>query len=139
MGLGVMGKTIMRNLFDKPATVMYPVVKKEFYPATRGRILYDESTCNYCTLCAKRCPAQAITVEKAEKVWQIDRKRCLACCFCVSVCNKDSLSCAQEYSVPVVAEVKEPDSWLFQAERIAEEKLEGLEGPEAAGPSEQDA
>ncbi|MCL1918794.1 MAG: 4Fe-4S dicluster domain-containing protein [Peptococcaceae bacterium] len=134
MGLGVMGKTVMRNLFGKPATVMYPVVKKEFYPTTRGSILYDESTCNYCTLCAKRCPSQAITVDRAEKVWRIDRKRCLTCNFCISVCNKDSLSCVQEYAAPVV---KEFDSWLFQAERIAGEKIEGLEGQE--GFSDKDA
>ncbi|MCL1851692.1 MAG: 4Fe-4S binding protein [Peptococcaceae bacterium] len=116
MALNVIGKTIMRNLFSKPATSMYPAVKNEFYPATRGAIVYDESTCNYCSLCAKRCPSQAITVDRAEKVWQIDRKRCLSCTFCVSVCNKDSLSTSREYTPPIV---RISDSWLFQAEQIA--------------------
>ncbi|MCL1790086.1 MAG: 4Fe-4S binding protein [Peptococcaceae bacterium] len=116
MAINVIGKTIMRNLFSKPATAMYPVVKNEFYPTTRGAIVYDESNCNYCTLCAKRCPSQAITVDRGEKVWQIDRKRCLVCTFCVSVCNKDSLSTLREYTAPIV---RISDSWLFQAEQIA--------------------
>jgi formate hydrogenlyase subunit 6/NADH:ubiquinone oxidoreductase subunit I len=119
--LNVIGKTIMRNLFSKPATAMYPTIKNEFYPTTRGSILFDETTCNYCTLCAKRCPSQAITVDRVEKIWQLDRKRCLACDFCISVCNKDSLSGAREYTPPIV---HEDDSWLFQAERIAEEQGE---------------
>lgn len=137
MALNVIGKTIMRNLFSKPATAMYPLVKNEFYSATRGEIVYDESTCNYCTLCAKRCPSQAITVDRAEKNWQIDRKRCLSCNFCISVCNKDSLSSAREYSLPIV---KEHDSWLFQAEQIAAESVEPIQAsvPESDSPKDQE-
>ena len=132
MALNTIGKTIMRNLFSKPATAMYPIVKNEFYPATRGRIVFDESACNYCTLCAKRCPAQAITVDRTEKTWQINRKRCLVCSFCISVCNKSSLSSAREYTLPMVSE---KDIWFYQAEKIAyEEPYEANVTEKAANP-----
>jgi formate hydrogenlyase subunit 6/NADH:ubiquinone oxidoreductase subunit I len=99
---------------------MYPVIRNEFYPTTRGKILCDESTCNYCGLCARRCPSQAITVEKAEKTWKLDSTRCLTCNFCVTLCSKDSLSTAREYALPIV---KQYDAWFFQAERIAEDVM----------------
>lgn len=101
MAFNVIGKTIMKSLFGKPATAMYPIVKNEFYPNTRGRIENDMNLCNFCTLCSRRCPAGAIEVNKAEKKWEIDRTRCVMCNFCVHVCARNSLSTLRQYSAPM--------------------------------------
>ena len=114
MGINVIGKTIMGSLFGKPATAMYPVIKNEFYPNTRGRILYSADDCNFCGLCEKRCPSQAIVVDRAAKMWQIDRTRCIACNFCISVCNKKSLSYSREYETPLTDKTER--FWSFQGQ-----------------------
>jgi len=46
----------------------------------------------------KRCPSQAIIVDRAAKTWIIDRFRCVLCGNCVDVCKFDSLSMEREYS-----------------------------------------
>ena len=48
--------------------------------------------CVYCTLCAKKCPAEAITVDRPNKTWEIDRDKCSACGLCISACPKKALS-----------------------------------------------
>ncbi len=101
MAFNVISKTILKSLFSKPATAMYPIVKNEFYPNTRGSIQVDMNSCTLCTLCSKRCPADALTVSKAERKWEIDRTRCVICNFCVHVCPKNSLTTIRQYSSPM--------------------------------------
>jgi formate hydrogenlyase subunit 6/NADH:ubiquinone oxidoreductase subunit I len=43
-------------------------------------------------LCARRCPAAAITVSREDRHWAIEQLTCIACGVCVDVCNKNSLS-----------------------------------------------
>ena len=38
----------------------------------------DLDVCVFCTLCARKCPAEAITVDRAEKKWELDRDACLS-------------------------------------------------------------
>ncbi len=101
MAFNVIGKTIMKSLFGKPATAMYPIVKNEFYPNTRGNIDIDIDKCNFCGLCSRRCPAGAIEVSKPDRKWEIDRTRCIVCNFCVQVCARDSLSTGRHYTSPM--------------------------------------
>lgn len=101
MAFSVIGKTIMKSLFSKPATAMYPIIKNDFYPNTRGNIKIDIENCNYCALCSRRCPAGAIEVSKPDKKWEIDRTRCIVCNFCVYVCNKNALSTEKQYTAPM--------------------------------------
>jgi Fe-S-cluster-containing hydrogenase component 2 len=42
-------------------------------------------------LCARRCPAAAITVSREDRHWAIEQLTCIACGVCVDVCNKNSL------------------------------------------------
>ncbi len=44
--------------------------------------------CVFCTLCAKKCPEGAITVDRAEKKWELDKKLCVQCGICVQSCPK---------------------------------------------------
>jgi ech hydrogenase subunit F len=89
---------VFRSLFSKPSTRRYPFVKRETFVGTRGHIEIDIAKCTFCTLCAKRCPTSAITVDRQAKNWTIDRLSCIACSACVDACPKDCLTMANSYS-----------------------------------------
>ena len=82
----------LRNLVSKPATRRYPFEIRPRFAGARGTIEFDVETCNYCMLCARRCPAAAITVSREERTWAIEQLTCIACGVCVDVCSKHSLS-----------------------------------------------
>ena len=52
----------------------------------------DKDNCVFCGLCAKKCPQEAITVDRANKAWSIDRDKCVQCGVCVDGCPKKALS-----------------------------------------------
>ncbi len=47
--------------------------------------------CKGCTLCSKKCPAQAIQGE-VKKVHQIDQQKCVKCGNCVTVCKFNAIA-----------------------------------------------
>ena len=57
-------------------------------PAEDGKPRSDPEKCVYCTLCAKKCPAGAIEVDRANKVWALDGEKCVVCGTCAEVCPK---------------------------------------------------
>ena len=57
-------------------------------PRDDGLPVSDPSKCVYCTLCAKKCPAGAITVDRAAKTWTLDEEKCIGCGTCHEVCPK---------------------------------------------------
>ena len=93
--------TALKNLFSKPATVAYPFAPAEFKERTRGHVEYDQSLCIFCTLCAMKCPTGAITVDRAGKVWAIDRFDCIQCGNCVNNCAKKALKIVPGYQEPM--------------------------------------
>jgi formate hydrogenlyase subunit 6/NADH:ubiquinone oxidoreductase subunit I len=82
----------LRNLVSRPATRLYPLEVRPRPEGARGTIEFDVDTCNYCMLCARRCPAAAITVSREDRVWAIEQLTCIACGVCVEVCAKKSLT-----------------------------------------------
>ena len=50
----------------------------------------DEEACNGCTLCAKRCPEEAITGEK-KAPHEMDQKKCIKCGICYDACKFDAI------------------------------------------------
>jgi NADH:ubiquinone oxidoreductase subunit F (NADH-binding)/(2Fe-2S) ferredoxin/Pyruvate/2-oxoacid:ferredoxin oxidoreductase delta subunit len=66
-----------------PAGVCKPLTK--FY--------IDEKTCTGCTLCAKNCPAGAVTGEK-KKPHQINQDLCIKCRVCYESCKFDAVKIA---------------------------------------------
>lgn len=86
-----MAGTALKNLFSKPATRLYPFVKREPFKGTRGDIGIDFAQCILCGMCARRCPTHAIDVSKERKEWKIDHLSCVICGNCVNVCPKKCL------------------------------------------------
>ena len=94
------GNMIMRWFSGKPATLMYPVVPREWKERTRGRIEIELDACIFCGICAKKCPADAITVIREAKSWSIERMGCVQCSACVEVCPKKCLLNVSGYTKP---------------------------------------
>lgn len=98
----------LKHFFGKKSTIRYPEVEREFAPAYRGRhsLARDEEgreRCTACGLCAVACPAEAITMEAAERkkdekhlyreekyaaVYEINMLRCIFCGLCEEACPK---------------------------------------------------
>lgn len=57
-----------------------------------GKPVMDPEKCVYCTLCAKKCPQEAIAVDRKEKTWVLDEEKCVECGICVEACPKKAIS-----------------------------------------------
>jgi ech hydrogenase subunit F len=109
MSVFLMTRTVLRNLFSRPATRLYPTRLKEPHRASksRGHIVIAIDICIFCGACAKRCPTDAIVVTKPRKEWSIDRLRCCTCNACVEVCPVKCLSMDSRYTAPTVTRDKD--------------------------------
>jgi ech hydrogenase subunit F len=107
MSMFRMAKTLIKNLFIKPSTKMYPIRKREFYNNTRGSISIDIQDCIFCGLCQKKCPSSAIEVTRENKRWEISRWKCVTCGACVDVCPKKCLYMRNQYSGAFTKKSKE--------------------------------
>ena len=50
-----------------------------------------EAACVYCTICARKCPGEALTVDRAAKTWTLDEDKCVMCGTCADVCPKNAI------------------------------------------------
>jgi formate hydrogenlyase subunit 6/NADH:ubiquinone oxidoreductase subunit I len=96
-------KTAIRMLLSRPATILYPGQPAKKSPLSRGHVTIDESRCISCGTCQRKCPSQAIVLNKEGKTWQIDRLRCVVCNSCVDTCPVKCLFMDTQYSSPVTA------------------------------------
>ncbi len=92
MGGFKLGGMTLKSLFKKPETLCYPFETKEPPQGLKGHIVIDVDHCILCGICMKSCPCGAITVQKKERVWQIDPFRCVQCGTCVRMCPKHCLA-----------------------------------------------
>ena len=53
----------------------------------------DEEACTGCTLCARKCPQEAITGEK-KKAHELNQEKCIKCGICYDVCKFDAVAIA---------------------------------------------
>ena len=68
-----------------------PETAHAIQPRDDGKPVNDPSKCIYCTLCAKKCPQEAITVDHKAKTWVLNEDECVCCGTCQSACPKDAI------------------------------------------------
>ncbi|MCC7465846.1 MAG: NADH-quinone oxidoreductase subunit I [Saprospiraceae bacterium] len=103
--------TTLKHFFRKSNTVSYPKEQRPFAPVYRGwhvlkRDEQGRENCTACGLCAVACPAEAITMEAAERekgeehlyreekyaaVYEINMLRCIFCGLCEEACPKEAI------------------------------------------------
>ena len=92
MSLFSIGNTIIKSVFRKPATTLFPLAPKTDCKLVRGQVANNIEECIFCGICQKKCPTEAILVKRDEKSWEIERSRCVLCTNCVEFCPKKCLS-----------------------------------------------
>lgn len=62
--------------------------------------------CIHCGLCAKSCPAGALTVDRGSKTWEVNKSACILCGTCVQKCKKDAVTMDKDAKRPTSAMAK---------------------------------
>jgi len=106
------------HIFKKKPTIQYPEQKRPFSPVFRGlhvlnRDEQGRERCTACGLCAVACPAEAITMEAAERLpgeenlyreekyaarYEINMLRCIFCGLCEEACPKDAIYLSETFA-----------------------------------------
>ena len=94
----------LKYLFKSKVTINYPFEKSKIGPRFKGehalrRYANGEERCIACKLCEAICPAQAITIEAAEREdgsrrttkYDIDMTKCIYCGLCQEACPVDAI------------------------------------------------
>lgn len=100
MGLTSFTGVVLKNLFSKPVTRMYPQKPREYPERTRGHVINHIEACIFCGICQRKCPTNAIEVDRTNKTWKIERFNCVQCACCVHNCPKKCLAMQKEYTKP---------------------------------------
>jgi formate hydrogenlyase subunit 6/NADH:ubiquinone oxidoreductase subunit I len=102
-----MTRMALKWALSNPPTTRYPFEPRQPLAGSRGTLRFVKETCVYCSVCAKKCPTGALTVNRALKRWGIDRLLCISCSSCVEVCPKKSLSLGTDHGLPVITKDRE--------------------------------
>jgi ech hydrogenase subunit F len=85
----------LRNLFSRPASE-----RPGDHPApaagSRGALQIEIKDCVFCGLCARKCPADAFTVDLKKRLLAFEELKCVSCGACVDACSKHCLSLTEE-------------------------------------------
>jgi NADH-quinone oxidoreductase subunit I len=106
------------HIFKKTPTINYPEKTRPFSPVFRGLHILNRDeegreNCTACGLCAVACPAEAITMEAAERKageenlyreekyaakYEINMLRCIFCGLCEEACPKDAIYLSETFA-----------------------------------------
>jgi NADH-quinone oxidoreductase subunit I len=107
-----------KHIFTRNPTIHYPEQKRTFSPVFRGLQILNRDeegreNCTACGLCAVACPAEAITMEAAERLpgeehlyreekyaakYEINMLRCIFCGLCEEACPKDAIYLSETFT-----------------------------------------
>ena len=107
-----------KHIFRKKVTINYPEQKRKFSSVFRGLQILNRDEegrerCTACGLCAVACPAEAITMEAAERMpgeenlyreekyaakYEINMLRCIFCGLCEEACPKDAIYLSETFA-----------------------------------------
>ncbi|WP_126973077.1 NADH-quinone oxidoreductase subunit NuoI [Gynurincola endophyticus] len=108
----------LKHFFKKKPTFQYPEQKRPFSKVFRGLHILNRDEegrerCTACGLCAVACPAEAITMEAAERLpgeehlyreekyaakYEINMLRCIFCGLCEEACPKDAVYLSETFA-----------------------------------------
>ncbi|MFT3827051.1 MAG: NADH-quinone oxidoreductase subunit NuoI [Chitinophagaceae bacterium] len=108
----------LKHFFKKKATISYPEQQRPFSSVFRGLHVLNRDEegrerCTACGLCAVACPAEAITMEAAERKtgeenlyreekyaarYEINMLRCIFCGLCEEACPKDAIYLSETFA-----------------------------------------
>lgn len=106
------------HIFKKKVTIQYPEQTRPFSPVFRGLHILNRDeegreNCTACGLCAVACPAEAITMDAAERLpgeehlyreekyaakYEINMLRCIFCGLCEEACPKDAIYLTETFA-----------------------------------------
>ena len=107
MAYFAMSRLVLKWAFKRPATSRYPAEPRRVIPGSRGQLMFDATSCVFCSVCAKKCPTGALAVTRSPKKWSIDRLMCITCGYCVEACPKKSLELTSSHGSPAVTKDRE--------------------------------
>ncbi len=99
---GKMIGEVLRSIWRKPATILYPRTKIRMPEHFRGKLKFDPSKCIGCQMCVRDCPTGAIKIVKVgDKQFEahIDLSACIYCGQCVDSCPKGALETTPEFEL----------------------------------------
>ncbi len=95
---------VLKHMFHKRETILYPEEKPHIPPRWRGRIILSRDPdggerCVACYLCAVACPVDCISLQATQdehgrrypEFFRINFSRCIFCGFCEESCPVDSI------------------------------------------------
>jgi len=96
---GKMIAEVLRTIFRKPATNLYPYEKLDMPEKFRGKLKFYPEKCIGCKLCMRDCPTNAIRINKLPDgrfEAEIDLDKCIYCAQCVDSCPKGALESTKD-------------------------------------------
>ncbi|MEW5936950.1 MAG: 4Fe-4S dicluster domain-containing protein [Candidatus Thermoplasmatota archaeon] len=98
---GAMLPDILKYIFKKPATVLYPFERLTPPPGLRGKMKFHLDRCISCGQCEKVCPSGACKINEIEgkKRPVFDLDYCTFCAQCAETCPKEAIEMTTEFEL----------------------------------------